>query len=467
MRMKFNKSSQLMLVSAASLLAAGLVTACGTLTVDFVFVTSSKAAGANNYGEIDVFEINQQSGFMRQIPTSPFPSGGRNPVAEAVSTDLTNLYVVNQDDNSIVQFVIGNDGKVYPQNTVNTPGIYPLAVTINGTNLFVLDTYQPLSICSTAAPCSGSVAVLPITVGAGSEPSDTLGSPIANGNLNYMPLCLTGYAPTVTTGSNNTKIETFNCKGTESDVIVPTAVNVLASGAFVYVTAFDTTASPNAGYIFAFAVAPPSTSAVALGGACPTASNTIPAGSLPPGTLCPINNGVVPFTAGTHPSAIASDPSSSYVYVTDMTAGQILGYSVASGGLSPLTSGANGANAFPAGNQPSAIVADPAYPFIYVANAQDSTVTAYSMSSGALNNLGTYATGLEPEAIGIDPSTNHFLYTANYLDNGISGTVSGFELSPTAGTLLNSQNSPYLSNAQPTAVAAIPHGSSSSSNSSK
>jgi 6-phosphogluconolactonase (cycloisomerase 2 family) len=152
MRMKFNKSSHLLLVSAASLLAASLVTACGTLTTDFVFVTTSKAAGPNNYGEIDVFEINSQSGVMRQIPTSPFPSGGRNPVAEAISSDQFNLYVVNQDDNSIVQFAIGNDGKVYPQNTSNTPGIYPLAVAISGTSLYVVDTFQPLPICSNADP---------------------------------------------------------------------------------------------------------------------------------------------------------------------------------------------------------------------------------------------------------------------------------------------------------------------------
>ena len=82
--------------------------------MDFVFVASAKAAGANNYGEIDVFEINSESGRMRQIPTSPFPSGGRNPVAEAVSADYQNLFVVNQDDNTIVQFVIGSDGKLYP-----------------------------------------------------------------------------------------------------------------------------------------------------------------------------------------------------------------------------------------------------------------------------------------------------------------------------------------------------------------
>jgi len=87
MRMKFNKSSQLLLVSAASFLVAGLMTACSTATLDFVYVSSSLAAGPNSYGEIDVFEINAVSGFMRPIPASPFPSGGRDPVAEAVSSD--------------------------------------------------------------------------------------------------------------------------------------------------------------------------------------------------------------------------------------------------------------------------------------------------------------------------------------------------------------------------------------------
>jgi hypothetical protein len=79
------------------------------------------------------------------------------------------------------------------------------------------------------------------------------------------------------------------------------------------------------------------------------------------------------------------------------------------------------------------------------------------MSSGALTPLGSYPTGLQPVAIGIDPSTNHFLYTANFLGTTLNGTVSGFELSSTAGTLINSQNSPYTANALPTAVAAIPH----------
>jgi 6-phosphogluconolactonase len=408
MRMKFNKSRQLLLVSAASLLVAGLVTACSTLTVDFVFVASSKAAGPNNYGEIDVFEVNSESGHMRQIPASPFPSGGRNPVAEAVSSDNTNLFVVNQDDNTIVQFVIGNDGKLYPYSTVNTPGVYPLAIAVNGSNLFVVDTYQPLPTCSNAAPCSGSIAVFPIGAATSTAPIK-LGTPVTNPSLaaTYWPLTLSGTS--------------------SSDVIVPTAVNVLASGSYVYVTAYDSTVTPHTGYVFAF---------------------TVGSG----GVLTPLSGS--PFAAGTQPSAIASDSTGKYVYVTDSTRGDVLGYSVASGLLTPLAG-----SPFPAGNAPTAIVIDPVYSYAYVANSLDSTVTAYSMNSGALtrigNGTGTYATGLQPVAIGIDPSTNHFLYTANFLGN----TVSGFELSSTAGTLLDAQLSPFATNAQPTAVAAIPHGS--------
>ena len=410
MRMKFNKTSQLLLVSAASLLAAGLMIACGTDTVDFVYVASSQAAGTNNYGEIDVFEINSVSGFMRQIPTSPFPSGGRNPVAEAVSSDYSNLYVVNKDDNTIVQFMIGSDGKLYPQNTVNTPGIFPLAIAVNGSNLFVIDTYQPLPSCSPASPCSGSVGVFPLAAASGTgssaTPGGAPGSPVANpGNgADYWPLTLSGKS--------------------SSDILLPTGVNVLASGAYLYVTAYDSTA--NTGYLFGFTIG--------TGGVLSAVSGS-------------------PFAVGVHPSAIASDSTSSYVYVTDSANGNVCGFSVALGVLSPLSG-----SPYPAGNQPSAIAVDPKYPFVYVANTLDGNVSAYSIgSSGALTSVGTYAAGINPVAIGIDPGTSHFVFTVNFLSNGANGTVSDFEMSTTAGTLINTQHSPYTSNALPTAVAAVPH----------
>jgi hypothetical protein len=426
MRMKLNKSSQLVLVSAASLLAAGLVTACGTLTVDFVFVASSRAAGLNNFGEIDVFEVNSESGRMRQIPTSPFPSGGRDPVAEAVTTDHQDLFVANYDDNTVAQFVIGNDGKIYPYNTVNTPGVYPIALAVNGLNLFVVDTYQPLPTCSTASPCSGSIGVFPITAATSNLPDAIQPLSLPNGSQYYWPLCLTGYAQTS---------GTWNCKSTETHVLVPTAVTVLASGTQVYIAAYDSTAAPETGYVFGF---------------------TVGAG----GALTPVTNGP-PTVAGIQPSGIASGSTSNgnYVYVTDFIAGKVLGFSAGSSGTLTALPG----SPYPAGNQPSAIVVDPssAYPYAYVTNSQDATVEAYSISSsnGALSFAGgsstpvLYSTGLQPVAVGIDPSLNHYLYTINFLGNN----VSGFQLSATNGTLLDSQFSPYPSNANPTAVAAIPH----------
>lgn len=408
----------LLLVAAASLAAASFISACETLTVDFVFVATSKAAGANNYGEIDVFEINSESGRMRQIPTSPFPSEGRNPVAEAVSADNQNLFVVNHDDNTIVQFVIGNDGKLYPFNTVNTPGIFPLAIAASKSNVFVVDTYQPLPLCSPADPCSGSIAVYPLSAATSSAPIG-LETPATNPALSaqYWPLTLPS-AP--------------------SHVIVPTAVNVLASGAYIFVTAYDSSVTPYAGYVFGFAVG----------------SN---------GALTAVPGS--PVAAGIQPSGIASGPQPSraaalgVLYVTDSAQGDVLGYYVSSapgslGQIIPMTGGSGGGNQFPAGNGPSAVVVDPTYAYVYVTNATDATVTAYSVSStGTLNRINSYATGLQPIAVGIDPSTNHFLFTVNFLDN----TVSDFELSTTAGTLLDAQFSPFPTNAQPVAAAAIPH----------
>ena len=407
MRMKFNKSSQLLLVSAASILVAGLMTACATLTVDFVFVASSKAAGPNNYGEINIFEVNSESGHMRQIPASPVPSGGRFPIAEAVSSDNQNLFVVNQDDNNIVQFVIGNDGKLYPYNTVNTPGIFPLGVAANSTNLFVVDTYQPLPSCSTAAPCSGSIAVFPLAAGGSASSAPCTAT-----------VCI---QPAATNAGISANYWPLKLAGKPADVIVPTGVNVLASGTFVYVTAYDSSVAPNAGYVFGFSV-----------------------GS--GGVLTPLAGS--PFAGGILPSAIASDASSKYVYVTDYTSSNVRGFSVASGQLIPLAG-----SPFPTGNAPSAIVVNPSFSFAYVTNSTDSSISAYSMSNGVLTRIGSYPTGLQPVAIGIDPSTNHFLYTANFLGND----VSGFQLSQTAGTLLVSQFSPFPSNSQPTAIAAIPH----------
>ena len=157
-----------------------------------------------------------------------------------------------------------------------------------------------------------------------------------------------------------------------------------------------------------------------------------------------------PLTRAFSPSAIVTDPAGSYLYVTDAGRNNVLGFTLSSAALTPIAG-----SPFAAGNEPSAITIDKTGKLAYVANSLDSTITAYTVTAGgALQANATYASDTQPVAIGIDPALNQYLFTANFLAN----TVSGYQINSTTGALVNSQNSPYAANANPTAVAAIPHG---------
>jgi 6-phosphogluconolactonase (cycloisomerase 2 family) len=382
------------LVAAIALALATAFTACGTLNVGFLFVATNKQTP----GQIEVYEVDSESGSLRTIPTSPFPSGGRNPIAEAVSPDSKNLYVVNEDDNNIVQFGIGTDGKLYPQSTVNTPGSFPLAVAVNsaGTLLYVVDTLQPIAGCSLTNPCPGDIAVFPIDPKTGA-----LGAAVTN-NSQYP-----NYWPLLVTPSNATT------------VLTPTAVQVLANGNDVYVGAYN----PNtkAGYLFGFS----------------TGSG---------GTLTPLNGGM-PLSSGAQPAALISDSASAYLYVADQIQNKISGYSVQpTGSLTLVSTSATG-------GLPSALTLD-SDKFLYVTNSGDSTVTGYVASAGSLTKISTNASDTQPIAITVDPRHLGFLYTVNFLGNSLSG----YQIDPNSGTLINTKRTPYLSTVQPTAIAGIPHG---------
>ena len=174
-----------------------------------------------------------------------------------------------------------------------------------------------------------------------------------------------------------------------------------------------------------------------------------------------VRSPVRPFYAGVKPVGIASTPTSRFVYVTDFAQNEMIAYGVLDGGvLHPLINGP-----FKTGNQPSAITVDPRGIYIYVSNELDNTVSAYEISlptgtpSAAVNTTGsaTNTTGTEPVAVLVDPGFGRFVYTANFLDN----SVSGFQLNASTGTLKVTQSTPYPSVGQPAALAAIPHGNHS------
>jgi 6-phosphogluconolactonase len=420
--MKFGKVGQVALISATALGVATLFTACGTLNVGFLFVATNKQTP----GQIQVYEVDSESGSLRTIPTSPFPSGGRNPSSEAVSPlDAKNLYVTNQDDNNITQFGIGTDGKLYPQSTINTPGSYPIAVAVNATQTFayVVDLLGPTAGCSLANPCPGMIAGYAIT------PSTATVIP---GSLGLAPAsCSTQKSSTLPVGcslgnavanSNGLGYVNLRLKSTDTTtVLTPTAMNVLANGSFLYVTAVNT--SNGVGYIFEFSI-----------------------GS--DGSLTPLNGGA-PISAGENPVALTSDSSSAFVYVVDKATNLIQSYSVASTGALTLS------DTKATGNQPSALTLVN-NSSLYVTNSLDATVTAYTLSSGVLTQVANYASDADPIAVIGDPKHLGFLYTVNFL----GATLSGYKIDANTGTLINTQSSPYVSSVQPTAIAGIPHGGS-------
>jgi 6-phosphogluconolactonase len=263
--MLHSKFGRIALVSVISLGLGFGVTACGpSNTIDFLYVTASK----QNPGQISVYKVDSEAGVLYQITDSPYGSGGRNPVADVSSPNGKNLYVINHDDNTIVEFAIGTDGKLYPQQTCNLPGSYPTQLAVNqaGTYLYVVETYQPNF--SVSIPGPGALVVFPLNANGQLGATSSLCQPVPNGTSSFFPL-----------GHN------------------PVAVNVLVSGSFVYaVNETDHTIS-------AFQV-----------------------GS--DGVLSSIGF----FPVGTAPNAIASDPTGKFLYVTDGVSNQLYGFQVQSGG---------------------------------------------------------------------------------------------------------------------------------------
>ena len=421
--MKFKELGRIALASAASVALVLGMAACGqSNTIDYVFVTSSK----NNPGNIYVYLADGESGALTRLNTI-FSSGGRNPVAEVVSPKAYNghnaLYVVNHDDNTIVQFAIGSDGKLYPQTTVNTPGTNPNAVAINsaGTFLFVTDAFQPGFTSSSPGP--GAVVVYPI------KTDGSLDTPVANGTLSYFPTC------------NN-----------------PVALNVLGDGTALYVVnnpggqppaLGDTVNSSNASGS-ASIVYPPV--GQCSGGTGPqgqiTTYQVASSGALTPGVRSP-------YTVGAGPSAIASDPTNRFVYVTDSLQNELFYLAVQpNGGLLP------GATPTIAKTDqfPDAVVVDPRGQYAFVANYNAGNVSAYAIDQttgipSQVAGAATYGVSPGPASILVDPAIARYVYTANFIDSSVSGLF----LDPNAGTLTQVQNTPFTGVPQATAVAAIRH----------
>jgi 6-phosphogluconolactonase len=400
--MKFSTLRQLLLVSAIGLVVATLFSGCQLVTIDYLFVATSASSISGSSttcpsGEIETYAVDSQSGAIR-TGAPQVCSGGTTPVALAISPGHQNLYVANQVDMNIVHFAVASNGVLTKKDSVTLATVpVAMAVSPDGNTLYVV------SGTTTATLSSFTLS------------SGALGSSAAS----QVSLTIPGFA---------------------TDSVVPTNVTVLANGSAVYATAYDlssynpggiTTSAASPGWVFGFTTG--------SGGALtPTAGS--------------------PYSAGVKPSALAADPTNRFLYVTDFASNQLIGYGIYNGNtLSFLLNGP-----YKTGGQPSSINIDPRGKFIYVSNSLDSTVTAYVIDlptgtpSTAVNTTGsqTNNTDTQPVSVAVDPALGRYVYTANFLGN----SVSGFRLDPTAGTLKQTQATPYPTGIHPTAIVLAPHG---------
>jgi 6-phosphogluconolactonase (cycloisomerase 2 family) len=158
------------------------------------------------------------------------------------------------------------------------------------------------------------------------------------------------------------------------------------------------------------------------------------------------------------PHAIAEDPTSRYVYVTDSTSNQLIGYTVqANGTLSAMLNGPFSTSLYPEG-----ITIDPRGEYIYITNYNASTVSGYAINAAngtpsGVFSIGVSATGTGPNCVTVEPSQGVYLYTSNFIDN----SVSGMQLDPHTGALSNIQNTPFNAGGNPTCAVAVQAGAHS------
>jgi 6-phosphogluconolactonase (cycloisomerase 2 family) len=395
--MKLTKLSRGTVASTiASMMTLGAMlglTACARdYTVAYLYMTGTNKGAA---GSVTAYAVDYQTGSLVRIG-NPTPTG-INPVTAVVSPNGLFLYVVNHDDSTVQVFSINTDGTLATKATSKITGTFPTAAAIDSAGKFLYVTYTYQTGFSATTPGPGGVSIFPVNA------DNSLGTP---SNVNV--------------GNNPVGVATSNFNS------------------FVYV--LDQEISPNA---------------TVLGFAENTSTGAL---TVVPGTVITTVAGktvATGYPAGTTPSAIAEDPSSRFVYVTDQATNQLYGKVVQSNGS--LVSMVNGP--FTTGVFPVAITVDPRAKYLYVANFNSSTVSAYAIDQATGTPAATVgSTGTQvktgPTCLTIEPALGIYLYTSNSAD----GTVSGMQLDPHNGGLATIQNSPFPGSGSPSCVAAAPNG---------
>ncbi len=362
--MKFRLTGRIALALLGSL-AVGLgISACGTsFTLGFVYAISAK----NSPGTVSAYKLDSDSGALTFTKDRAYPAG-QLPIAALISpgpykvagsnVPVQMLYVVNNGDNTIINYAIGTDGKLFAQHTVNTAGTSPVAAAVDkaGKFLFVADTFAPGF--SNSLPGPGQIDIFAIgpdgslpstptaTVSAGLNPTGITVLP--NGSFVYVVQQGTqsiGAYSVGATGALTPLVSNIHAG------IEPYAIVVDPKGRFIYVT--DSTQNLLLAYLVQT-----------------------------DGLLVPLING--PFRTDLRPRGLVIDPRGQFLYTANFNANNVGAYAIDQNTGNP-TAVASSSNVTGAG--PTCVAIEPATGrFVYISNFIDGTITGAKLSNltGAL-----------------------------------------------------------------------------------
>jgi 6-phosphogluconolactonase (cycloisomerase 2 family) len=416
--MKFKTITRSAMATGLSLaLGLGAVACSRDYTAAYVYSVS------NTNGQVNAYGVDYQTGEITQINGSPFVTNLTNPTTVVAAPNGKTLYVIGGTQNANVEvFSIGSDGKLYGTATPNITGTYPVAAAVDttGTFLYVLYTYQMGFGPVSQGP--GGITIFPIN-------SDGSLGTASNVNVGNNPVAIAVSAPTCTT----------------TPVIASNAACATGGTPNVFVYVVDAETKAAAPTVIGFAQ---NTST----GALTTISQT---------TCSPTPGTCTGVSAGVSPSAMAIDPTSKYLYITDKLQNEIFGYQISSlntGSLVPLVS-----SPFATGGYPLSITIEPRGKYVYVANYNSQTVSSYSLnlgngSLGGSASSGSFTTATGPTCVTVEPALGIYLYTSNYLD----GSISAGQLSANTGVLSGVANSPFPTGTQPVCLTSVANGPHSS-----
>ena len=409
--MKFNKLGRNAM--GRNLMIAGLSAALGFGTFacsrDYVAAYVYAPSAAN--GTIAAFAVDYQSGILNQVAGSPFQTTLTNPATAIASPDGKHLYAIGGSQNAQIEvFGIGSDGKLYGAQTVNLTGTYATGAAMDSTGryLYVTYTYQLQYGPNNTGP--GGVTVFTLDTN--------------SGDANYGQV-------TATANVNITAPAGYNAAIAPQGIAITVPVANYSNTVFGYVVAqaVNTATSQNTGLLFSF-----------------TQTST--------GTLTASGTTQI---AGVTPSAVISEPTGRYVYVSDKTSNQIIGYQILSnaGQLQALSQ-----SPFSTGLYPVGMTIDPRGKYVYAVNYNSNSISGFEINQ-ATGNLGgivgasNFTTATGPTCVTVDPSVGIYLYTSNYID----GSISGGQLTTEDGSLKAVANTPFPTSSLPSCVTSVANGS--------